>query len=396
MFSSGQDTSPDIASLDPERQGQAKEYGRIQRRFMFLDLALGTALLLAWLLTGLSVQLRDWIASWTSNPWAAVLVFGGIFGGAFTLLDLPLSYYTGFVLPHRFEQSNQDLKGWLTDQVKGLLVSILLGGLVLEGIYFLLRSVQGAWWLWAAGFLFLFNVLLANLAPILLMPIFYKFTPLAEGDQALGERLMALAERAGAPVIGVFRFDMSRRTKSANAGLTGLGNTRRIILGDTLLDEFTPAEIETVLAHELGHQVNHDIPLGMAVGTGITLGGLFLTSLALDWGVAVFGFQSIADLAALPLFVICLGIYGLMTSPLNNAFSRWRENLADRYALQLTGNGEAYASALRRLSDQNLAEVDPPAWVEFFLHSHPALNKRIRRAENFPGQDTSQYQEENH
>lgn len=383
MFAAEQDAAPEITSLDTERQKQAKEYARIQRRFMFLDLALGAALLLAWLLTGWSVQLRDWITGWTTNPWLAVLVFGAIFGGAFTLLDLPLSYYTGFILPHRFKQSNQDLKGWLVDLVKGLLVSIVLGGLVLEGIYYLLRSVQEAWWLWTAGFFLLFNVLLANLAPVLLFPIFYKFSPLAEEDQALEERLKALSEKAGTPVMGVFRFDMSRRTKSANAGLTGLGNTRRIILGDTLLDEFTPDEIETVLAHELGHQANHDIPLGMAVGTAITLGGLFLTSLVLNWGVKAFGFQSTADLAALPLFVICLGIYSLLTSPLNNGFSRWRENLADVYALQLTGKGAAYAAALRRLSDQNLAEVDPPAWVEFILHSHPALSKRIRRAENY-------------
>ena len=384
MFSAGQDTSPEITSLDPHRQKQAKEYARIQRRFMLLDLALGAALLLAWLLTGWSVQLRDWITGWTTNPWLAVLVFGAIFGGAFTLLDLPLSYYIGYILPHHFKQSNQDLKGWLVDLVKSLLVSIVLGGLVLEGIYYLLRSVQETWWLWTAGFFLLFNVLLANLAPVLLFPIFYKFTPLAEEDQALGERLKALAEKAGAPVMGVFRFDMSRRTKSANAGLTGLGNTRRIILGDTLLDEFTPDEIETVLAHELGHQANHDIPLGMAVGTVITLGGLYLTSLVLNWGVKAFVFQSTADLAALPLFVICLGIYSLLTSPLNNGFSRWRENLADVYALQLTVNGAAYAAALRRLSDQNLAEVDPPAWVGFILHSHPALSKRIRRAEDYP------------
>ena len=386
MLSSQQDASLEKSNLDPERQQQAREYARIQRRLMFLDLALGAALLLAWLLTGWSIQLRDWITSWITNPWLAVLVYGAVFGGMFTLLDLPLSYYAGFVLPHRFKQSNLDLKGWFTDLIKGLLVSALLGGLVLEGIYFLLRSAPDTWWLWAAGFLLIFNVLLSNLAPVLIFPIFYKFIPLAEEDRALGERLLALAERAGAPVMGVFRFNMSRRTKSANAGLAGLGKTRRIILGDTLLDEFTPTEIETVLAHELGHHVNHDIPLSIAFGTGITLGGFYLTSLALDWGISAFGFESISDLAALPLFAICLAIYSLLTSPLSNGFSRWRENLADAYALRLTGSGAAYAAALRRLSDQNLADADPPVWVELLLHSHPALSKRIQRAENYPNQ----------
>lgn len=386
MLPDQQDHPQEILKLDPERQEQAKEYARIRRRYTFLDLGLGAALLLLWLLTGLSAQLRDWISSWTANPWLAVLAFGAIFGGVFTLLDLPLSYYTGYILPHRFQQSNQDLKGWITDQIKGLLLAAVLGGMVLEGIYYLLRAAPQDWWLWAGALMLFFNVLLANLAPVLLFPIFYKFTALAEEDQELAERLMALAEKAGAPVMGVYRFDMSRRTKSANAGLTGLGRTRRIILGDTLLEEFSTEEIETVLAHELGHHAHHDIPLGMLVGAGITLGGLYLTSLGLEWGVNALGFRSTADLAALPLFVIFLGLYGLISSPLSNGFSRWREYLADDYALQLTGDGKSYAAALRRLSDQNLAEVDPPAWVEYTLHSHPALSKRIRRAENFTNQ----------
>ena len=144
-----------------------------------------------------------------------------------------------------------------------------------------------SWWLWTAGILLVFNVLLANLAPVLLFPIFYKFTPLEDEYQDLTERLLDLAKKSGTHVAGVYRFDMSKRTKAANAGLTGLGNTRRIILGDTLLDEFQMDEIETVLAHELGHQKNHDIPLGMIFQTILTLGGLYLTSLGLIWGVSV-------------------------------------------------------------------------------------------------------------
>jgi STE24 endopeptidase len=243
-----------------------------------------------------------------------------------------------------------------------------------------LRTAPDTWWLLTAGFLLLFNVLLANLAPVLLFPIFYKFSPLNEEHADLQERLIRLAKRAGTNVEGVYKFDMSRRTKSANAGLTGLGNTRRIILGDTLLEEFSPDEIETVLAHELGHQKNRDIPLGMAVQTIMTLGGLYLTSLGLSWGISQFGFGSISDIAALPLFALFMGAYGLLVMPLSNGFSRWREWLADDFALHLTGKGEAYASALTRLSNQNLAEVNPDPWVEFLLSSHPALEKRIRNA----------------
>ena len=383
MIENKQEEIISTSTLDPERQKLAKEYASIRRSYMLLDLILGAILLLAWLVLDWSTTLRDWIHSWTQISWIAVLVFGYIFGAAFTILDLPLSYYTGYVLPHRYQQSNQDLKGWILDMIKNLMLSAFLGGILLEIVYLVLLSAPESWWLWTAGILLLFNILLANLAPVLLLPIFYKFTPLGEEYQDLTKRLLDLANKTGTNVAGVYRFDMSKRTKAANAGLTGLGNTRRIILGDTLLDDFQVDEIETVLAHELGHQKNHDIPLGMIFQTILTLGGLYLTSLCLIWGVSVLGFRSISDIAALPLFALFLGLYGLLTMPISNGFSRWRENLADEFALQVTGKAEAYKSALIRLSNQNLAEVDPEPWVEFLLYSHPALKKRIARAESF-------------
>ena len=373
----------DVQTLDPNRQEQAKEYAKVRRRFMMVDLGLGVGLLFIWLLTGWSTQLRDWIIGWTDNPLITVLVYGGIFGLIFTLLDLPLSFHTGFTLPHRYGQSNQTIQGWWIDLVKSLILTGVIGGIMLEVIYLLLRSAPEIWWLWAGVFILLFNVLLANLAPVLLFPIFNKFTPLGEEYLDLQRRLISLADKSGTKVTGVFRFDMSRRTKSANAGLTGLGNTRRIILGDTLLDEFSSDEIETILAHELGHQINHDIPLGMLFQSILTLGGLYLTSLGISWGITRFGFVSISDIAALPLLGLILGAFGLFTMPLSNGFSRWRERMADKVALQLTGKGGAYASALIRLSNQNLAEIDPAPWVEFLLHSHPALNKRIMEAQSY-------------
>lgn len=370
-------------TLDPQRQQSAKQYAKIRRRFMVLDLLLGATFLLICLLMGWSADLRDWILTWTQNPWLMILVYGGIFGGVFTILDLPLSFYTGYILPHQFQQSNQTLKGWVLDLFKNLGLSLILGGFILEITYLLLRSSPDYWWLWTASFLLLLNVVFANLAPILLFPIFYTFTPLAGEYQDLQDRLLTMANKAGVEVMGVYAFDMSRRTKSANAGLTGLGNTRRIILGDTLLEEFTTDEIETVLAHELGHHANRDIPLGMLLQTLLTLGGLYLTSLGLSRSISFFEFGSISDLATFPLFGLFLGVYGLLSMPFTNTFSRWREILADQFALQLTNNGEIYADALIRLSNQNLAEIDPEPWVEFFLHSHPALEKRIRMAKSF-------------
>ena len=371
-------------TLDPERQEQAKEYARIRRRLMVVDLALGGLYALVWLLGGLSGGLRDYLLQWTDNVGLLVAGFVLIFGGIYFLLDLPLGYYSGFVLPHRYGLSTQTLSGWVVDLIKSVLLGGILGLLVIEIIYYVLRISPDLWWLWAGLILLFFSVILANLAPVLLMPLFYKFVPLEEEHADLVDRLMNLADRAGTRVRGVYQFDMSRRTKAANAAITGLGNTRRIILGDTLINEFSPDEVETILAHELGHQVHRDIPIGILVESIITLGGLYLASLGLQWGVEVFGFEGVADIAAFPLFGLVVGAYGLVTMPLGNAFSRWRERRADEYALKATGNGQAYASALTRLANQNLAEADPEPWVEVLLYSHPALNKRIAMAESYP------------
>jgi STE24 endopeptidase len=229
----------------------------------------------------------------------------------------------------------------------------------------------------------LLTVILANLGPVLLMPIFYKFTPLGEEHAELAQRLLRLAEQAHTHVSGVFQFDMSRRTKAANAALTGLGNTRRIILGDTLLEEFTPDEIETVLAHELGHHVHKDIPVGILLNALTTLAGFYLAGVGLRWGASAFGANGPSDIAAFPVFLVMMGLYGLVTMPLGNAFSRWRERRADEYALQSTHKPEAFASAMARLANQNLADANPEPWVEFLLHSHPALSKRIAMAKRF-------------
>jgi STE24 endopeptidase len=367
--------------LDPERQKRAKQYARIKRRLMLLDLSISGFYLLAWLILGWSKALQDWLLQYTTNDWLLVAFFVIIFGGILFIINLPLSYFQGYILPHRFDISNQKLSTWIMDELKGILVGGVIGMIVLETVYAILRVYPTTWWLWAAAILLIFNVILANIAPTLIMPLFNKFVPLGEEHAELAERLMSLAKRSGTYVRGVFKFDMSKRTKQANAGLTGLGNTRRIILGDTLITEFTTDEIETVMAHELGHQVNKDIPVGILFGSFITMIGLYLASVGLNWGVTYFNFESVADIAAFPLFVLVLGLFGLVTMPLENGFSRWRERRADVYALTLTHNGKAYASALKRLANQNLADAEPEAWVEWLLYSHPALGKRIAMAE---------------
>ena len=377
-----------MTTLDPERQKRAKEYARISRRLWLVNLLVGGAYTLAWLLFGWSIGLREWLTSHSvllSNPWILVPAFLVVFGGIYFVIDLPLSYYSGFVLPHQFDQSTQSLRDWIVDQLKGIAIGAPLGLIMVELLYLALRAAGGLWWLWAVGGLLVFNVLVSNLAPVLIMPIFNKYVPLGDEHKDLAERLLRLAERAHTKVRGVYKFDMSRRTKSANAALAGIGNTRRIVLGDTLVNEFTPDEIETVLAHELGHQVHRDILFLISFGTVSTLVGFYLASLAMNWAVATFGFAGVGDVAAFPALGLILGLYGLVTSPIDNAVSRWRERMADEYALSATGKKEAFASAFVRLANQNLGEVDPEQWVVFMFYSHPPLAQRIEMARQWGG-----------
>lgn len=369
--------------LDAERQKKARQYARIQRRLFFVDLALGSVYVIAWLIFGWSIAVKNALSAISMSDWFLVAGVAFVFAAILFVIDLPLSYYSGFVLPHRFELSTQTISGWISDQVKEVLIGGVFGFIVIEVIYAVLRAAPETWWLWAAAILLLFTVVLANLSPILIMPLFYKVVPLGEEYADLSARLIRLAERARTRVRGVYKFDMSRRTKAANAALMGLGNTRRIVLGDTLLNEFSADEIETVLAHELGHHVNKDIPIGIVANTASTVIGLWIASVVMDWGVAVFGYSSPADPASLPLFVLVMGLFGLITMPLGNAYSRWRERKADAYALQATHNSQAFIGAMTRLANQNLGEVDPEPWEEFLLHSHPALGKRIKMAEAY-------------
>jgi STE24 endopeptidase len=198
-----------MTTLDLEKQKQAKEYSRIRRRLWLVDTSFSAIYALAWLFLGWSISLRTWLTSFTTNDWLLVPLFVAVFGGISFLVNLPLSYYSGFILPHRFDQSNQSLKDWVIDRLKGLAVGAPIGLILLELLYLALRVTGDLWWLWAAGGILVFGVLLSNLAPILIMPLFNKYVPLGDEHQELADRLLNLAQQANTRVRGVFKFNMS-------------------------------------------------------------------------------------------------------------------------------------------------------------------------------------------
>ncbi|HYP19149.1 MAG TPA: M48 family metallopeptidase [Chloroflexia bacterium] len=365
--------------LDPERQRTAREYAGIKRRLFFVDLALAILLVLALLFLGWSVGVRDWAESISDGPWLVVALYSVALGAGYTLLSLPLGFYAGHVLPHRYGLSTQSLGGWASDTVKELAISAVFGLGAMEVLYWLLRSLPEWWWIVMAGMAWLFMVAMTQLAPVLLMPLFYKFRPLEDAE--LVARLTRLAESAGAKVRGVYVMDMSSRTTAANAMLTGLGSTRRIILGDTLLSNYTYDEIETVLAHELAHHVHNDLPKGLAAEAAILLASMGAAALLLNWGVPAFGFRGIDDVAALPLFIVALAVVGIVAMPVGNFLTRRMERAADRYAIRTTGKPHAFRSVMLKLAGQNLAEAEPPAWVRVLFQSHPTIAERVASAE---------------
>jgi STE24 endopeptidase len=373
-----------LRDIDRERQGEAKAFARQRHRLLLVELGLAGCFAVVVLGSGLSYRVRDWLAAVTAQPLVLVGAYVVLFWCAYGLMMAPVAYYGGFRLPHRYGLSTQTLRSWLVDQAKGALLGLGLGLLVVEVIYQLLRVAPVTWWLVAGVFLLGLSVVLTTLAPLLLVPLFHRLTPLA--DEELVGRLTRLAERAHARVRGVFTIDLSSRSRAANAMVMGLGRTRRIVLGDTLYEDYTGDEIEVILAHELGHQVQYDVWWGLAFQSGLTLAGLYGAHLVLGWAVGVLGLAGLDDVAGLPLLVLVVGGFMVVTVPLGNAFSRWRESLADGYALRLTGKPEAFVSVMVRLANQNLADVDPERWVELLLHSHPAIGRRIEQAQSFAGE----------
>ncbi len=285
-------------------------------------------------------------------------------------------------LEHRYQLSNQKLRAWVWDETKGLLVTAVLAAALVELLYFIIRQFPEHWWIVAwLGFLGV-AVLLAQIAPVVLFPIFYKFEPLQ--DEELKLRLVRLGERAGTRVRGVYKWHLSEKSKKANAALTGLGSTRRIILADTLLDNYTADEIEAVLAHELGHHVHKHILKSIGIQAVVTFVGFWAANWALHYSIDRWHtFETLSDFANLPLLVLTFAVLSFLLMPALNAFSRFNEWQADRYAFENIASIGPFVSSMNKLADQNLAERVPSRWVEWWFHSHPAIARRIAAAERW-------------
>ena len=367
-----------VNAVPPPDSPEVRKYNRIRRWLGIGEFVLAMAFLLVLLVTGWTGWLRD-VAYTFNNYVLAVFLYTLMLMFISKILTLGMDYYS-FRLEHRYQLSNQNLRAWIWDEVKGFLVSTVLIAMLVELLYFVIRQFPEHWWVLAwICFLGVF-VLLAQLAPVILFPIFYKFEPLQ--DEELKARLVRLGERAGTRVRGVYKWHLSEKSKKANAALTGLGNTRRIILADTLLENYSPDEIEAVLAHELGHHVHKHILKGIGMQAAVTFVGFWAANwtlhAALDrWHI----FETLFDFANLPLLALVFAVLSFLLMPALNAFSRLNERQADRYAFENIASVGPFISSMNKLAEQNLAERTPAPWVEWWFHSHPAITRRVAAAE---------------
>jgi Zn-dependent protease with chaperone function len=364
-------------------EDKATVYHRLRRRAELGGTIVAGVLLVALTATGGAVRLRE-IASNAGQltpgfeeP-VTVVVAALLFFGLLALLEIPFAFYQGYTLEHRYALSNQAPRQWSADQAKGVALGAIFTCLGASIVYALIAWNRDWWWLAAAVVFAVLMIGLAQIAPVALMPLFYRFTPLDR--PALVDRLMTLADRAHTPVVGVYEWALSAHTKKANAALTGIGRTRRILLADTLLADYSEDEIEVVLAHELSHHVHHDLWRGMALQAAVLLAGFLAAHLALRAFADSAGLRGLDDAAGLPILLLAAGAVSLLSTPIINALSRAHERRADRYALDATRRPDAFISAMKRLAQQNLAEDDPSELVQWLFYSHPPIRQRIEAA----------------
>src|SRR5215472_6094294 len=361
---------------------EARAYNRAKRRVELADLAISFGFLIVLLATGWT----DWLSTQARHlgrdqyEWSLFLyvLFLSLISKA---LSIGLDFY-GFRLEHRYNLSNQKAGSWIRDEAKRWLVGLVLATALAQIVYGLMRVSPEHWWVYAWLIFIALFIFFAQIAPVVLFPLFYKFVPLQ--NEELKARLVRLGERAGTRVRGVYEWKLSEKSKKANAALTGLGATRRIILADTLLNNYSDNEIEAVLAHELGHHVHKHIPKSIVVQMAITFVGFWAANLVLRYAVdQQHLFATLSDFANLPLLVLVFSALSMVVMPALNAYSRFNERQADRYCFQTISSVAPFISSMNKLAEQNLAERAPSKWVEWFFHSHPAITKRVAAAESW-------------
>lgn len=370
-------TSDSGRAMTAEELAEAKQYGRLELVCDLADKAIDVVFL-AVMAVAIAVPLDRWLAQSVPLLTARLAIIFFVTTALHLAISFPLSLYSGHTLEHRFGLSRQSLGRWLLRYAKRNALGAAFGLLLIVALYWLIWTVGPWWWLAAAAGFFVVSVVLGQLMPVVVLPLFYRIDRLENPE--LSERMSRLAAGTGLSIQGVYRLGLSAETAKANAMLTGLGRTRRVLMGDTLLEQFTPDEIEVIFAHEIGHHVFHHIRKMIATGVLYSLGGFWVCNhVLLRWMFHAYGATDIRDLppGTLPMMMLVLTLFALVLEPVQNVISRRYERQCDRYALSRTGLREAYVSAFQKLALLNKDDPDPHPLEVFLFHSHPPINERL-------------------
>ncbi len=360
------------------RTSREKEYNAIKLRLSIADIILNVIIIGILAFSGISPLIVGTVAAYVANDYLIFLIFITVVGVIYSILDFPFDFYGGYVVEHRFDLSNQTVPAWFLEKIKGAAVGIVVGVPVAMVFYLFLKMTGWLWWLWFSTFMFFISVFLARIAPVAIFPLFYKFKELESTE--IRERIAGLLEGKGITIRGIYSFNLSKDTKKANAGFTGIGRSKRIILSDTLIERFTPEEIAVIFAHEMGHYEKRHIVKSIILGTISIFLSFFLCGELYRLTLGHLGYAAVHDIAAIPILFFYLTLFSLVTMPLSNALSRRYEREADRYALDATRDRESFISSMDKLADLNLADRDPNPVTEFMFYSHPSIKKRIALA----------------
>ncbi len=370
---------PRLYPMDEERKAKLIKYSQFKNIWRFVSFFVGLGILMLILSTGFAAKMRDW-ANKVKLRFFAVWVFLILLLIVDYLLNLPFSIYRSFIVESDYGFMNQTFMQWWSEDLIGLLISMVVLIVPVWFLYDLINKHKKKWWLLFSIGAIPFAILMIVVAPVLISPMFNKFEPVK--DTELETKLLTLASKAGIEGANVFQVNASKQSTKINAYVTGMFGSKRIVLYDTMIDNFTHDEILFVMGHEMGHYVKNHIWWGLLVAILFIMFSLWLMNKTIHGFInrykSKFKFEKLGDMASLPLIVIFFSVFSFLFQPITNGFSRYNEHQCDMYGMDITQvDGESAAIAYDKLSVFNLSDPDPHPVIEFWFYSHPALQKRM-------------------
>ncbi|MFX0087367.1 MAG: M48 family metallopeptidase [Candidatus Hodarchaeota archaeon] len=368
-----------VVDFDPERRKLAIAYTRTSRRYGFRLTIASFIISIGILISRITVNFKEFLdQNVSTNPLIQIAIFFIVGSLLISLWELPLSFYLHSRLSRKYGLSKLTNRQWFLRHLKGELISLGIGFFLIQGFYWILRTSPDIWWLWAVIALIGFTLIFSALIPIVLLPIFFKFNPLEESNPELAAELVEMTKDVGLKNTNAYNWKLGEIATTGNAGLVGFGKTRRVIIADTMIEQYTTDEIKWILAHEIGHFKRHDLWKGLIIGGLATFITFFLTHMIFTPVAAFFGYpQVIGDISSLPVLGLCFWIFSFILNVPSLWYSRRQEQNTDEFASSVVTDPTVAKSLFIKMADQNLSDIDPPWWERLFFMSHPSIQERI-------------------